>query len=187
MIIIGLGNPTKQYENTYHNIGFMVIDAVARMLSLSVVQKECSSVTGKMYRGDEKIVLAKPTTYMNLSGEAVIQLMGKYKTEAKDIIVIYDDLDIPLGSLRIRRSGSAGTHNGMRDIIFRIGTQDFPRVRVGIGKELSMPLVNFVTSRITSTDMEKLKDTVQKTAEAIVEYIDNRNIEALSQKYNITV
>jgi len=184
MLIIGLGNPTKTYENTYHNIGFMVVDAVAEKLSLKFKDKECSSFTAKKYNGEEKIILAKPQTYMNLSGDAVKQLMGKYKCEPKDFLIIFDDLDLPLASIRIRRSGSAGTHNGMRHIIECLGSGDFPRIRLGIGKDLDIPLVNYVTSRMNLADAEKLRLAVQAAADAVIEYIESRDIEAVARKYN---
>ena len=129
-IIVGLGNEGRQYASTFHHMGFMAADRLAEKLGAKFDKRECESVIAECYRGGEKIIIAKPLTFMNLSGVAVKQLLKKYKAEPKDLLVIYDDLDLPAASLRMRLKGSAGTHNGMRNIVDEIGTEEFVRVRM---------------------------------------------------------
>ena len=129
-LVVGLGNPDKKYLNTFHNMGFMCVDKLAQKLGVTFDKGECKAVTAHARVGGEKVIIAKPVTYMNLSGEAVQELCHKYKIEKGNLIVVYDDIDIPMGNIRIRKEGSAGTHNGMRNIIKMISTTDFVRVRL---------------------------------------------------------
>ena len=131
-IVVGLGNFGDRYAYTFHNMGFLAAECLADKLNLKFDRRECDSLIAVGYRGGEKLVIAKPLTYMNLSGVAVKQLLAKYKAEPHDLIVMFDDVDIPKGSVRVRLKGSGGTHNGMRNIIEKIATQEFPRVRIGI-------------------------------------------------------
>ena len=133
-VIVGLGNPGREYAKTRHNVGFMTIDKIAERLNISVNKKGFRSVYGEGRLGGTRVVLAKPETFMNNSGWAVGDLLKWYKPQHDELIVIYDDIDLPCGALRIRMNGSAGTHNGMRSIESLIGFEDFPRIRVGIGK-----------------------------------------------------
>ena len=133
-IIVGLGNPGKQYENTRHNVGINVIDILAEEYGISVTKMKHKALIGEGRVGTEKVVLVKPVTYMNLSGESLAELYNFYKVDTSDIIVIYDDIDLDVGKIRIRKKGSGGTHNGMRSIVKCLGTTDFPRVRVGVSK-----------------------------------------------------
>lgn len=132
-IIVGLGNPGREYENTRHNVGFMTVDMLADRFNIEVKRHNFRAVFGEGYIGGQKVVLAKPETYMNLSGWSVMELCNWYKPEHDQLLLIYDDIDIPLGTIRIRGGGSSGTHNGMRSVIYQLGFDDFPRVRVGIG------------------------------------------------------
>ena len=184
MLIIGLGNPGKKYENTYHNMGYKTVIAIADKLGLTIDKKECSALTASTYVGGKRLVLALPTTYMNLSGEAVSLLLGRYKAENEDIIVVYDDIDIPSGTVRARRGGSAGSHNGMRDIVARIG-QDFKRIRIGVGKPpQNIPLIDFVLMNELAADRERLSDARNRAAEALCEYAVNPDFDKLMRELN---
>ena len=134
-IIIGLGNIGREYENTRHNAGFMAMDKLAQMLEMDFNQEKFSAYFSKKKIDGEDIILLKPTTYMNNSGIALRQCMDFYKVPSEDILVLYDDMDMPVGKLRLRQKGSAGGHNGIKSIISHIGTQEFDRIRIGIGKD----------------------------------------------------
>ncbi len=133
-IIVGLGNPGPDYAHTRHNMGYLALDILAARHQLEFSRKKFKGVCAEGHIGGKKALLLKPETYMNLSGLSVLEACGFYKTEHSELIVIYDDVDIASGCIRIRENGSAGTHNGMRDIIYRLGWDDFPRVRIGVGK-----------------------------------------------------
>ena len=133
-VIVGLGNPGDKYARTRHNVGFDVVELLAGRLGLSFNKLKCKAKLAEGRIGSERVVLAQPQTFMNLSGESVVELMNWYKAEPEHLIVVYDDVDLPEGRLRFRPSGSAGTHNGMRNIIYLLGKENFPRVRVGIGR-----------------------------------------------------
>lgn len=143
-IVVGLGNPDEKYKNTYHNIGFAVVDKLAEKLGISVSQNKYKALVGEGMLGGEKLLIVKPQTYMNLSGESVIMLKNKFK-DAR-ILVVVDDIDLPRGNLRYREHGSAGTHNGLRSIVSYIG-EDFERIKVGIGRDISMDLADYVLSK----------------------------------------
>ena len=135
-IIVGLGNPTKEYQNTRHNIGFDVIDTLAERFSITVLEKKHKALIGKGIIHGEKVILAKPQTYMNLSGESVRELIDYYKVEEEtELIVIYDDISLDVGQLRIRKKGSAGGHNGIKSIIQHLGHDVFPRIKMGVGEK----------------------------------------------------
>lgn len=169
--IIGLGNPDKQYDNTYHNVGFMAIDHFAKNYGLSFTKQKYKGVVAEGVVDGEKVVLLKPHTYMNLSGQAVVQLKNKLKLDLKQIIVVYDDIDIPLGTLRFRKSGSPGTHNGMRNITSLLGSQEFARLRVGIGQDTRVPLVSYVLSTVDKLSGEKLQQAFEKSDKALLQFI----------------
>ena len=132
-IVVGLGNPGRKYERTRHNAGFDVIELLAGRLNARLNKLKCKAVLAEANIGGERVVLAQPQTFMNLSGESVVQLVNWYKVDMDHLILCYDDADLPAGRLRVRGKGSAGTHNGMRSVIYLLGRDDFPRVRVGIG------------------------------------------------------
>ena len=165
-LIVGLGNPGARYARTYHNAGYMAADTLAAVLGLKFKTRECLSVTAKGSVDGEKVVVAKPETFMNLSGDAVFGLMRAHKVPPANLIIIYDDVDLPRGGLRVRESGSAGTHNGMRHIIERMGTQDLRRIRIGIGPAPDgMPLADYVLSDMSGEAAELIAPAVQKAAE----------------------
>lgn len=174
-LIVGLGNPETKYEQTRHNIGFEAIDALAKAWRIPI--SENRKFKGKFGEGvtssGEKIRLLKPLTYMNLSGQAIRAVVDWYKLPPTSVLVIYDDMDLPLGRLRLRLSGSAGGHNGMRSTISHLGTQDFPRLRIGIGKPKSMAgtiereTVSYVLGKFSSPEMQIMEQVLKWAGEAI--------------------
>lgn len=185
MIIVGLGNVGLNYRGTFHNMGFEVVDKLAEKLNTKFTHTECKAKTAVCNVGGERVIIAKPTTFMNLSGEAVRELMGKYKADVSEIVVVYDDVDIPVGTLRLREAGSAGTHNGMRNIVEILGTTDFRRIRIGTGFERGeVPLYNIVLSKVTG-EKKKLTDlSTDKAAEALAEFLSNKDFEKIMREYN---
>ncbi|MBQ9029937.1 MAG: aminoacyl-tRNA hydrolase [Parasporobacterium sp.] len=173
-LIVGLGNPTEQYAHTRHNVGFDCIDLLAAELSVKINRSLHKSYYGKGMIGKEKVILAKPRTFMNLSGQAVQALMHFYKIEKDHLIVIYDDSDLDTGRLRIRKSGSAGGHNGMKDIIRMTGTQDFTRIRIGIGHcPGEMDMADFVLGHPSGEERTLLDDAFSRAAAAAIDIVEN--------------
>ena len=167
-IIAGLGNPTREYEKTRHNVGFDTIDVLADKLNTSVDEKKFKGLYGKGIIAGEKVILLKPQTFMNLSGESVREAADFYKVDPEHIIVIYDDISLDVGQLRIRKKGSAGGHNGIKNIIAHLGTQEFPRIKVGVGdKPPRMDLADYVLSRFSKEDREKMEQAFKDAAEAV--------------------
>lgn len=166
-VIVGLGNPGKEYDKTRHNMGFMAIDKLAQNTGISISESKHKALCGKGIIGGEKVVLVKPQTFMNSSGEAVRAVMDFYKVDPKDIIIIYDDIDLAPGQLRIRERGSAGSHNGMKSVITHMGTTTFPRVRVGIGaKPEGWDLADYVLSRPNEEDAKAIEKGTADAADA---------------------
>ena len=183
-IIVGLGNPGKKYENTRHNMGFLAIDLLAEEYGIKVDKIKFKALVGEGRIAGQKVLLVKPQTYMNLSGQSVQEVMHFYKEDIENLIVIYDDIDIPAGKIRVRKKGSAGTHNGMRNIVYLLADDGFPRIRVGIGSEKKVDLINFVTSGVSKGEKELLESALiqaSKAAAAIVE----KGIEKAMNEYNI--
>lgn len=171
-IIVGLGNPTKEYEGTRHNVGFAVLDVLADRLYASVEEKKFKGYYGRAVTGGEKVILLKPQTFMNLSGESVRAAADFYKVEPDHIIVVYDDISLDVGQLRIRTKGSAGGHNGIKNIIAHLGTQEFPRIKVGVGnKPPRMDLADYVLSRFSKEEKGEMDAAFKMAAEAVEVYI----------------
>ena len=167
-LIAGLGNPGKEYENTRHNAGFMVLDALADKLGADISEKKHKALCGKAVIGGQKVILLKPQTYMNSSGESIRAAADYYKVDPEDILVVYDDISLAPGQLRIRAKGSAGGHNGIKSIIAHLGTQEFPRVRVGVGeKPPRMDLADYVLSRFSKEDRAAMEDAFKEAAKAV--------------------
>ena len=170
-MIIGLGNPGKEYVNTKHNVGFMVIDAIAKELNETVEKKQCQALTQVVNWDGEKILLVKPQTYMNLSGDSIRDFCSFYKIPPENLLVIYDDYDLPKGKVRIRASGSAGTHNGMRSVIGETGLTNFARIRIGIrDEEVNIPIINYVLSEVRKEDYEVFGSACKKAGEAAADF-----------------
>ena len=162
-IIAGLGNPTAQYRGTRHNVGFEVIDYLADKYNIDVTTKKFKGLIGTGAIEGQKVVLVKPQTFMNLSGECIQEVMNYYKTDISDLIVVYDDINLEPGQLRVRGKGSAGGHNGMKNIILHCNSQDFPRVRVGIGaKPPKMDLADFVLSHFQGEEKRQWKTATKR-------------------------
>lgn len=184
-LIAGLGNPTKQYENTRHNVGFEVIDTLAEKYHITIGEKKHKALIGKGMIEGQKVILAKPQTYMNLSGESIVELVHYFKLDPEtELIVIFDDISFVPGNLRIRQSGSAGGHNGVKSIIKCLGTQKFMRIKVGVGeKPKDWDLADFVLGRFTEQERKNLEDALQRAAEA-VGYMVNGEVAKAMNEYN---
>ena len=167
-IIAGLGNPTKEYDKTRHNVGFAVIDRLADRYGIDVSERKHKALCGRGAIEGQKVLLLKPQTFMNLSGESIRAAMDYYKATPEELIVVYDDISLEPGQLRIRLKGSAGGHNGIKNIIAHLGTQEFPRVKVGIGaKPLRMDLADYVLSRFGSGEQKLMDEAFQEAAQAV--------------------
>ena len=171
-MIVGLGNPGKEYERTRHNVGFMVIERLAQEMNVSISNSKFKGEYVKLKYKGEDIILLKPMTYMNLSGESVIQVMKFFKLDIQDLLVIYDDLDMPTGKLRLRESGSAGGHNGIKNIISQVGTQSFKRIRVGIDRHPYIPVVDYVLGRFQKEEQSLIEEGIENAVKAIQVYLD---------------
>ncbi len=182
-IIAGLGNPGKEYTGTRHNVGYDTLECLAEKYDVKLNKLKFNSVYGETFINGEKVMLVKPVTYMNRSGIAIDEIIKFYKIPVENLIVIYDDIDIPLGTLRIRPHGSPGTHNGMKSIISHVG-ENFPRIRVGIGRNSNIDLADYVLQKFGRDELDKISMIMEKAAEAAIEIIEN-NIDAAMQKYNI--
>ena len=168
-IIAGLGNPTSQYEGTRHNIGFDVMDALAGKYNISISEKKHKALCGKGVIEGEKVLLVKPQTYMNLSGESIAEILNYYKLEAEeDFLVVFDDISLAPGNIRIRKKGSAGGHNGIKNIIAMTGTQNFKRIKVGVGeKPKGWDLADYVLGRFSDEDRKKVNDAIEDAIGAV--------------------
>ena len=167
-VIVGLGNPGKKYENTRHNAGFIAIDALAEKYGISISEKKHKALCGSGVIEGNKVILVKPETYMNLSGESVRSVMDFYKIDPEeDMLVIYDDISLAPGNIRIRKKGSAGGHNGIKSIIAHTGTQNFMRIKVGVGEKPSgWDLADYVLGHFSDEDNVKLKETMPDIIQA---------------------
>lgn len=184
-LIVGLGNPGTTYAHTRHNIGFDAIDLLANRHGLEVRGKRAQSLVGEGQIAGQRVALVKPQTYMNLSGQAVSALRSWYKIDpARDLLVIYDDMDLPFGRLRFRERGSAGTHNGMRSIIAQLGSSEFPRLRVGIDQAPGhQDAASYVLSRFSKDEAAELPDLLGRVADA-VELVIREGLTAAMNRYN---
>ena len=168
-IIAGLGNPTSKYEGTRHNIGFDVMDALADKYNISISEKKHKALCGKGVIEGEKVLLVKPQTYMNLSGESIAEILNYYKVDAEeDFLVVFDDISLAPGNIRIRKKGSAGGHNGIKNIIAMTGTQNFKRIKVGVGeKPKGWDLADYVLGRFPDEDRKKVNDAIEDAIGAV--------------------
>ncbi len=175
IVIVGLGNPGKEYENTYHNMGFLALDTFAMKNDFRFSKKKYNALVAEgMYAG-EKVVLLKPQTYMNLSGNSVSEIVRSLKLPLDKLCVVYDDIDLEVGAIRYRTAGSAGTHNGMRDILTKLASDQFSRIRIGVGKPANnMPLADYVLSRIGKDRQSIYIETFDKVSTLIEEFITSK-------------
>ena len=183
-IIAGLGNPGRKYENTRHNMGVIAVDLLAEKYGIKVDKIKFKALVGEGRIAGRKVLLVKPQTYMNLSGESIREVMSFYKEGIENLIVIYDDIDIPTGTIRVRKKGSAGTHNGMRNIVYLLQDDNFPRIRVGIGSDKKVDLINYVTGGVTKGEKELLEGALVKAADAAAAIVE-KGIEKAMNEYNV--
>ncbi len=183
-IIAGLGNPSREYEKTRHNVGFEAIDLLADKLGIKCTDKKHKAYCGMGMIGTEKVILSKPQTYMNLSGESIGSMADYYKVEPDNIIVICDDINLEEGQLRIRAKGSAGGHNGLKSIINHLGSQEFLRIRVGVGeKPKEMDLADYVLGRFPKAQEALMEDAYKAAAEASIKIVED-GVDAAMNLYN---
>ena len=183
-LIVGLGNPTPQYEKTRHNVGFEVIDHLVEEYGIALDTAKHKGFYGKGRIEGQQVILLKPMTYMNLSGESVVQVANYFKILPEDIIVIYDDINLDVGRLRIREKGSAGGHNGIKNIISQLGTEEFPRIRVGVGmKPPRMDLADYVLSHFGKDEQELMEMGYEKACKAAALMVQDEIAQAMNQ-YN---
>ncbi len=183
-LIIGLGNPGKQYDYTRHNIGFECIDALSKKWDAPLNQMKFNGMYATVHRPEGKVILLKPLTYMNLSGESVRPLMDYFDIDIEDIIVIYDDLDLETGKLRLRQKGSAGGHNGIKSLIHHLGTQEFNRIRVGISRPpAGMKVVDYVLAKFSKEDELAIEQAIEKTVSAVEASLSKKFLDVMSE-YN---
>lgn len=183
-IIAGLGNPEAKYDKTRHNIGFRLVDELASRNGITFSDRKHNGLIGKGIIGGEKVILVKPLTYMNLSGECVGAVADYYKTEPENVIILFDDISLDVGKIRIRKKGSAGGHNGIKSIIAHLGSENFPRLKFGVGdKPKGMDLADYVLGRFSGQDEITVSQGLDKACEA-VECMISQGLDAAMNKYN---
>ena len=180
VLIVGLGNPGKEYSNTRHNVGFMALDFLSETYNIDINRAKFKGVYGEGVIENQKVILLKPETYMNLSGESIKSLCDFYKIDPKDIIIVYDDISLSLGRIRIKTKGSAGGHNGVKSIISCLGTDVFPRVKVGVGAPKG-DLVKNVLGKFSKQEDQVLQDVLNTTVSAIKEMVIDGSEKAMNE------
>lgn len=185
-MIVGLGNPGNKYENTKHNMGFMALDLLAKELGVTVSEeKPFMSQVGSTFINGEKVFLVKPLTFMNESGRAVAPLLKYYNLNPEDLVVIHDDMDSPVGRVRLRQKGSSGGQNGIKSILTHVGTPGFNRVKIGIGRPKNgMTVVNHVLSNFDKEDSENAQNGIFKAVDAVKDYLENNDFQKTMNKFN---
>lgn len=185
-MIIGLGNPGEKYNKTRHNVGFMLVDKLVKQFGEKLTEdKVFKAEIATTFIGGEKIYLVKPVTFMNKSGEAVYALLTYYGLEISDLLIIYDDLDMAVGKIRFRQKGSAGGHNGIRSIIKHLGTQEFERIKIGIGRPATnIPVHHYVLSQFEKEDAAKIEETLSIVDKAVKFYLEEKDFKQMMQKFS---
>lgn len=183
-IIAGLGNPGKKYEDTRHNVGFSTIDVLADKLNIKVNKIKFKGLVGEGRIGNEKVILLKPHTFMNNSGESIVEILNFYKLKPEDLMVIVDDIDIEFAQLKIKKNGSAGTHNGLKSIANLTGSKNFARFKIGVGKKHpNEDLASFVLSNFPAKDRKHIADAIDACADAVIDAVDS-GIDKSMNSYN---
>lgn len=180
-LVVGLGNPGRQYASTRHNVGFEVIELLARRYGVKVSARKCQALTAEFQISDQRVILAKPQTFMNLSGDSVNALARKNNIPVENLLIVYDDMDLPLGKIRVRPAGSAGGHNGMKSIIARLGNNAFARIRIGIGKQGDA--VEHVLSRFSRKERQEIDFAIDRATDAAESIIIN-GLESAMNAFN---
>jgi PTH1 family peptidyl-tRNA hydrolase len=184
-LVIGLGNPGSNYENTRHNMGWMAIDRFAKKNNVEMhLEPKFQGIIGNITINGEKTILLKPVTYMNLSGESVIKVMTFYKIDPSDILVISDDLDSPLGRIRLRAKGSAGGHNGHKNIALHIKTEEYKRIKLGIDRSNVIPVIDWVLKKLSKDELNELDPVFDKVSDAIYDFASGIDFMRISSKYS---
>ncbi|GGK32062.1 peptidyl-tRNA hydrolase [Caldalkalibacillus thermarum] len=183
-IIVGLGNPGPKYAQTRHNIGFLTVDRLAEKLGISINQEKWRSLVGETSVSGEKVLLLKPMTYMNRSGEAVIEVVRFFQCPVEDVLVIYDDLDLPFGTMRLRLKGGHGGHNGVRSLIDHLGSQTFKRIRMGIGRPENGDVVHYVLNPFPPQERQQLAEFIDRGASAAEAYLNTDDFTQVMNRYN---
>ena len=179
-IIVGLGNPGKEYKNTRHNIGYMVLEELAARYPVEKQESKFDAIIGHIRLKGEKVLLVKPLTYMNLSGRSVQPLVHWHKLDLGDLMVIYDDMDLPLGTIRIRAAGGSGGHKGIKSIMERLATSDFARTRIGIDRPDDREAIDWVLGRFSGAEQEQMDQTIKEAADAVEKWISAGINEAMN-------
>lgn len=182
-VIVGLGNPGVKYENTRHNIGFNIINVLAETLNISVNKIKHEALIGTGFYEGEKIMLVKPQTYMNKSGESVRKIVDYYDVPLEKLLIIYDDIDTEIGSIRLRKKGSGGTHNGMNNVIYQLNNSQIPRLRFGVGRSEEIPLRSYVLGKFKTENIESINENIIKSKDATLSFV-KEGIDKAMNKYN---
>ncbi|MGE6261207.1 aminoacyl-tRNA hydrolase [Heyndrickxia sporothermodurans] len=183
-LIVGLGNPGNQYDRTRHNIGFEVIDELAKRYQTTLNQSKFNGLYSIVNKNGEKFILLKPLTYMNLSGDSIRPIMNYYDISIEDLVVIFDDMDLPVGKIRLRQKGSAGGHNGIKSTIAHLGTQNFNRIRIGINRpDFGISVPDYVLGKFKKDEWEEMQNVIQKSADACEEWLKKPFLEVMNH-YN---
>ncbi len=183
-VIAGLGNPGNKYENTRHNVGFSTIDLLSSKHGIKVNKLKHKALTGEGTIAGERVLLVKPQTFMNLSGECIRDIAEWYKLPMDNIIIVYDDVDLPVGTVRIRPKGSSGTHNGMKSVIYQLQSDEFPRIRIGIGKAPEgWDLADYVLSRFSADETGAIRESIERAADAAAAIVAS-GVSAAMNQYN---
>lgn len=184
LMIIGLGNPGKKYASSKHNVGFMVLDELAKQLGVTISKLEFDAATATTHVNGQKVLLVEPQTFMNASGRAVRQLMSFYQIQEDEIIVVQDDLDMPMGKLRLRTKGSAGGHNGIKDIINATGSSNFARIKIGTDHPAKQTVVDWVLTPFSKDDRPLINTAIDKAVALLTDLMNGADIPTLMNKYN---
>lgn len=183
-LIVGLGNPGPKYELTRHNIGFLAVDVIADALNIEIKQSKWKGLYGEgTYKG-EKVILLKPMTYMNLSGESISELMNFYKIPLENMLVIFDDMDVPIGKIKLRYKGSSGGHNGLKSIIAHLGTEQFQRIKMGIGRPATGDVVSYVLGNFPQDDQKPLEEMLYRAKDASLSFLEEQDFSKVMNMYN---
>lgn len=170
-LIVGLGNPGKEYEKTRHNAGFMAIDEIASKLQVGIDQKKFKGLYSQVFIKGEKVLLLKPQTFMNNSGESVMAIKEYFNIHNEDILILYDDLDLPVGKIRLRMKGSSGGQKGVKSILHYLGSKEIKRIRIGIGKDVRIPVVDYVLGKVRKEDLDDFQTALEQAAQAAIESV----------------
>ena len=184
-LVVGLGNPGREYRNTRHNVGFIFLDSYLEKNKLELNKKKFNGMYAEATsKSGEKVIFLEPQTYMNLSGDCIIDFMRYFKIDQKDILVIHDDLDLDVAKIKIRSKGGSGGHNGIKSIIARVGNEEFKRIRIGISKDKYIPVVDYVLSKFSDEDNKLLNEKINVVNKVIDDFIDGVDFHVIESKYN---